>query len=465
MDYPNIPYTSLPFAYTQPGALAALAMLYGLSPSPADKAAVLELGCASGGNIIPLAARFQGATFVGFDISSEDIALGSKRIQALGLPNVSLEAADAVEFAERAQNRQRFDYIICHGLLSWAPEPVRRAVFRICSEQLSDNGVAVVSFNVRPGWHAQHIIRDIVMRGVDPAAQPFVRAEQAVALLRKLAPKLASSPYGMIIQQGAERLAALPPSYLLWEHLAPINEAFFFDDVVRDAGSHGLHYVTEGELAMAAAESMAPQAADLVRELSGGDRLMAQSWLDAISGRIFRRAVFAKRPSGEAPSAGALKHLHVLGALQPTDSRRAYRIESGHVVNAPDDAIARAFAEIGEAFPASVPIARLGGGGTMAAILLQLAQAGALRLSSVPVVVGRQTDSAPRAFNVSRLEAAQRQGWVTTLLHRSCNLTPDLADVLIALDGKDRKTLSAIFGEARLGAALAQFEREALLAP
>src|SRR5262245_66566311 len=56
-DFDQLPYPSMPFAYTQPAHLAALAALYGLEPPRAASARVLELGCASGGNIIPLAAR------------------------------------------------------------------------------------------------------------------------------------------------------------------------------------------------------------------------------------------------------------------------------------------------------------------------------------------------------------------------------------------------------------------------
>src|ERR1700754_323283 len=65
--YDALPYPAMPITYTQPSHLAALAMLFGLSPANAEHARVLELGCASGGNIIPLASRFPNAHFVGID--------------------------------------------------------------------------------------------------------------------------------------------------------------------------------------------------------------------------------------------------------------------------------------------------------------------------------------------------------------------------------------------------------------
>ena len=84
-DYDLLPYPSMPIAYTQPAHLAALGTLFGLAPPAAEHARVLELGCAAGGNIIPLAARFPEASFLGIDLSQRHIADGQDRIAALGL--------------------------------------------------------------------------------------------------------------------------------------------------------------------------------------------------------------------------------------------------------------------------------------------------------------------------------------------------------------------------------------------
>ena len=67
-DDGEVPYVSLPIEASQPACLAAIARLHGLTPAAPDKASVLELGCGSGGNIIPLAARFPGAKFAGIDL-------------------------------------------------------------------------------------------------------------------------------------------------------------------------------------------------------------------------------------------------------------------------------------------------------------------------------------------------------------------------------------------------------------
>src|SRR5262245_16369603 len=92
--YDELPYPSMPFAYTQPGHLAALATLYGLNAPDAEHAKVLELGCASGGNIIPLAARYPRARFTGMDLSQRHINEGRSRAAALGVRNIDLRQED-----------------------------------------------------------------------------------------------------------------------------------------------------------------------------------------------------------------------------------------------------------------------------------------------------------------------------------------------------------------------------------
>src|SRR5262245_57173699 len=140
-DFDQLPYPSMPFAYTQPAQLAALATLYGLQPPQADSARVLELGCASGGNIIPLAARFPKAHFVGLDLSALHIREGSRRIGALGLKNIDLRQAD---LAETQFAPDSFDYVICHGVFSWVPEAVQESILAICRTALTNDGLAVI---------------------------------------------------------------------------------------------------------------------------------------------------------------------------------------------------------------------------------------------------------------------------------------------------------------------------------
>ena len=128
--YEAMPYPSMPYAHTQPARLAAVASLYGLnSPNP-ETARVLELGCASGGNIIPLAARYPRAHFVGVDLVHRHVEDARTRIAALSLHNIDVRQADLADVSFHAD---AFDYVICHGVFSWAPRRPRTASFEFAA--------------------------------------------------------------------------------------------------------------------------------------------------------------------------------------------------------------------------------------------------------------------------------------------------------------------------------------------
>lgn len=67
--YDQTPYVSYPYAQTHPDRLAVIAAVHGLGSADVRRARVLELGCCSGGNLIPMAEQLPDATFVGLDAS------------------------------------------------------------------------------------------------------------------------------------------------------------------------------------------------------------------------------------------------------------------------------------------------------------------------------------------------------------------------------------------------------------
>src|SRR5688572_30116936 len=113
--YDEMPYGDYAFASTHPDRLAAVATLHGLTPPPLETCRVLELGCASGGNLIPMAITMPHAQFTGIDISPRQVARGEETIAALGLENIRLETADIVAFSAPPGS---FDYVLCHGVYS-----------------------------------------------------------------------------------------------------------------------------------------------------------------------------------------------------------------------------------------------------------------------------------------------------------------------------------------------------------
>jgi SAM-dependent methyltransferase len=155
--YDQVPYESHPFAQTHPDRLATVATLLGMAPTPVEHCRVLELGCASGGNLIPMAAGLPESTFTGIDLSQSAIVAGQAMVASLQLTNIDLRHASILEADGELGI---FDYIICHGVYSWVPPEVQDRILEICARNLAPNGVAYVSYNTYPGWHARGTIRE-----------------------------------------------------------------------------------------------------------------------------------------------------------------------------------------------------------------------------------------------------------------------------------------------------------------
>src|SRR5574340_492176 len=148
-SYDELPYDSLPLPETQPDFLAAVARLHGFEAPDPRGARILELGGAQGGNLIPLAWRWPDSDCVGVELSRVQAEAGADFIRRLGLSNVRIVHGD---LAALPADLGKFDYIIAHGVFSWVPPAIQRALLDVCRRHLTPHGVAYVSFNVAAGW-------------------------------------------------------------------------------------------------------------------------------------------------------------------------------------------------------------------------------------------------------------------------------------------------------------------------
>src|SRR5262249_31557063 len=136
--------------------LEAVATLFGMQPAPIERCRVLELGSAGGWNLIPQACEFPHSNFVGVELSQRQVAQAQSLAATLDLQNIDIRQADILSI-DRSWGE--FDYILAHGVLSWVPRAVQDHVLAICKANLAPQGVAVISYNVLPGWHFRGAIR------------------------------------------------------------------------------------------------------------------------------------------------------------------------------------------------------------------------------------------------------------------------------------------------------------------
>src|SRR5438128_146023 len=99
-SYDAQPYESYALSAAHIEVLAVEAMVAGLTPAPLERCRVLELGCASGGNLLPMAEQFPGSEFVGIDLSPVQIGQAVRLAEQVGIRNAKLVAMDLVNAGE-----------------------------------------------------------------------------------------------------------------------------------------------------------------------------------------------------------------------------------------------------------------------------------------------------------------------------------------------------------------------------
>jgi methyltransferase-like protein/cyclopropane fatty-acyl-phospholipid synthase-like methyltransferase len=331
-SYDEAPYDTRPRYSTHPDCLATLATLLGMTPAPVERCRVLELGCGTGGNLLPLAEALPEAQFVGIDLSPRQIDMGRRVAQSLGLNNLQFEARSILDVNESFGT---FDYIICHGVYSWAPAEVRDGILRVCQKHLAPQGVALVSYNTYPGWHTRAPIRELMhyhLRDMAGAGAQE-RASQARAVLQffmQAVPGGQDSIWARMLHQENESLEKQADFYLLHEHLEENNHPVYFHQFMEHARRFGLQYLGEagGHLTLS---PYPPEVQKALQEMSE-DLLALEQYIDFLKCRSFRRTflVHERVAIQRSPGPDILSRFVLSGLARP---------RAGQVVNVCDTSV------------------------------------------------------------------------------------------------------------------------------
>lgn len=289
--YDEVPYPTGAFEQSHPSRLATLATLFGMSPPPVETCRVLELGCGSGGNILPMALALPKATFVGIDYSAREIEEGKPWITRLGLQNIELRHEDILDFKIEPQS---FDYILAHGVFSWVPRPVQDRLLDICGRALSPSGVAYVSYSVYPGCYVRKIARDMMRFHARGASSPKERAASARGMLAFAAGSVPpNNPlYAGVLKGELERISKMSDEVLFHDDLAEINEPLYFYQFLERASERGLKFLSEALFADMQ-DQMYPESTRAALRRSG-DMIAAEQYRDFLSCRSFRQTLLCR---------------------------------------------------------------------------------------------------------------------------------------------------------------------------
>ncbi len=449
--YDETPYESRAHYANHPDRMAVVATMLGLDPPPVSTCRVLELGCAEGGNVLPMAAGLPGARFVGIDLSARQIGLGREASAAIGLTNVDLLEASVCDLGEELGT---FDYILAHGLFSWVPRAVQEDVLRVCGRCLAPGGVALVSYNTQPGWSFRTAVREMAAYGTRGLAGTGAKVARVRELVRFLAENVrdAAGGFQRHLMGESYMLELCGDAYIAHEHLELSNEPVYFHELVSRAGRHGLSYLGETRLRGMTLGARRPGLDTLLSRFAN-DTLGKEQLFDVLRHRQFRWSLLVK---GDAPRAlvperldGLLLRVRSLPAASNEEAGDAeswmFR-EDGRTSSGADPLVAAALEHLSAAAPRAVPFEEVLAAVGSSRERLREALIAAYLDDRVEFHVASPRVAAspgpcPMASPWARREAP-RGGAVTTLWHETLDLTDVDRSVLTRLDGtRDVDTL------------------------
>jgi len=338
-SYDETPYADDPYPSSHPGHIAAVATLAGLTPPPVERSRVLELGCARGGNLIPMAVALQDSEFVGIDSSAGQVAAARAVVDALGLANVTIHERDILELDA---DLGLFDYILCHGTYSWVRRPVQDKILEISAQCLAPAGLVYISYNTYPGWRLREVVRDLMCYRTRAYDRPDERALEARRILDFVADSAAlwDRPYASLLREESEYVRGRTDSYLLHDHLEDVNEPVYFHEFLARAEKDGLRFISEVQGSLIALESMPAAVATNLRQFASNDVELEQL-IDYVINRKFRQSVLCRTATAAARTVSFEDLARLYVAAPRADFPRSFPLRNQRLVGAALDYLAR----------------------------------------------------------------------------------------------------------------------------
>ena len=297
-SYDSFLYVSKPFSSTNINNLQAKAKLYGLNPVPLKGARILELGASCGGNLIPQALYYPEATFTGIDLSGVQVQHGNEIIKSIGLTNVTLLEKDILDIDESFGT---FDYIIVHGIWSWVPDVVKDKILSICNKNLSDNGIAYVSYNTYPGWKRLEQLRDIMLYSEKRAKDQNLleRTLYTKNVLKMVADTMNSDERSRTQSNykisNIHRVLNSSDYYVAHEYLETFNDPVYVSDFIERAQQQGCAYIGDEVPQRSFISCLSEDVADNIRALSNGNYIDKEQFYDYVYDTQFRMSLLTKQ--------------------------------------------------------------------------------------------------------------------------------------------------------------------------
>ena len=461
--YDKFLYPSYAYPQTHPDNLATLAALFGMEPAQVNHCRVLELGCGSGGNIIPMAFGLPHSEFLGIDLAEYPITQGQSMINTLCLKNIMLRQMNIMDISA---DLGQFDYIIAHGLFSWVPTEAQDKIFDICYNHLSPNGIAYVSYNTYPGYHLQSLVREMMRFHTTQFDEPKEQISEALSFVKFLSESIPDNTYRLILKEAVEHMGKRRDEGIYHDELAEINLPVYFYRFMEIAEKHGLQYLSEANF-YDMQESFPSEVTETLRSLSKNSIVLKEQYLDFLKCRRFRRTLLCRKGVNlnRTPQPDQMNKFYIASSAHPvsqipeisSEVEEEFRNAQGASMKTGHPIAKAAIVELADAWPASLDFNELlnrvrnrlqgendaaleGDETSLSKIILWTYAAGLVELHIDQPVFTLNLSERPVASPLAQLQL-QSGNHITNLRHTSVQMEGPLENrLLLLLDGTRDRT-------------------------
>lgn len=463
--YDAIPYQSAAVTGAHPAHLATMGTLFGMQPVDLNSCRVLELGCAEGGHLLPLAELFPNSQFVGVDYSPKQIEIGQQVVDRIGLQNLDLRAADILNLED---DLGEFDYIIAHGVFSWVPLNVRLKILDLYTKHLSPNGIGYVSYTTYPGGHMRMMAREMMLYHGRNSAEPLEKSQSARQFLDYMVDTVSDeySAYKGALAWEQKNATVHTDQQLCHDLLSEVHEPIYFHQFVELLEQRELKYLGDSRFA-----TMLPRrfGDSVLEELKKCCRTMidVEQYIDFLCNRTFRQTLICRQPVAlnHAVDPAHVASFYVSSRLRPvekpvslaSDKEELFRDENGGELKSKVPLTKAAISVLSEHWPENIRVDELvdlarsrlqqeaGDAIQMGSVeadkamladsVLQSYAGGIVELSVLPTLCTSKVNEYPQATTAARLTVEMGARSVTNQRHETVNLDQFQRLVLQHMDG------------------------------
>jgi trans-aconitate methyltransferase len=290
------PYPAMSHPPAHPSVMAAAALLAGLRCDLSAPFHLLEIGCASGHHLLPIAASYPHARFTAIDIDATAIAEAKRLAHLADLSHIEWIHADFTQWAAPAQ---QFDLIIAHGIFSWVDDHAKSALLALIAQSLRPQGIAMISYNTQPGWALRQPLREMTL---SLRHHPLAQGSAEVALAQmKQALSTRQDAYARYLHEVIDDTLAKGERQLAHDDLAAVCDPCYFTQFVHWTTGAQLRYLGETDSTLSPWPQLDHNALTQLA-LVKDQPLLHEQFIDFLTGRTFRTSLLGHASASLAPA-------------------------------------------------------------------------------------------------------------------------------------------------------------------